>query len=137
MLKRCFAIFYLIIFMSFSGALFAEKRPVLYGYADSFEIYLENGSFGNNIVFTDAKGFAALKRVKGESCIVTVNYDQVLKDLGAVAVFSEKTAYGESFYAFSAKIPYKAELNGKTVNIHYFVSENYNKLGTPLIFGGY
>ena len=137
MFKRYFSIFYLIIFLSFSGVMFAQKKPVLYRYADAFEVYTDSGSLGNNVLNLTAKDFFKVIRVKGESCIVTATYEDVIRDFAAVTVFSETTAYGKSFYAFSDKIPYKIKIGDNIVNLQYFVGENYNKLGTPMIFGGY
>ena len=118
-------------------SLYAVKTPVFAAYADEYELYLTAGSFGNGIVYADAKSFAAYKSVKGESCTVTVSYEQVLKDFNATHLFSEKCDAGENFYAYSAKLPYRVYVNGVAVNIHYFKGESANKVGTPIIFGSY
>ena len=139
MFKRLRFIFIAFLFFFFNFALSGGKEPIFSRYAlkDEFEVYLENGSFSDGIINLSAREFYCVGGIKGESCYTAAPYEEILNDFGAKTVFSEKTAYGISFYAFSPKIPYRAAINGKTVNIQYFVGENSVKIGTPLIFGGY
>ena len=118
-------------------SLYAEKSPAFRAYANEYEIYLSTGSFGDNIVRTDEKGFTAFTKVKGESCRVTVSYEKVLKDFSAKHLFTEKTADGESYYAYSPKLKYKVILKGKAVNIQYYNGGGQKVLGTPMIFGSF
>lgn len=118
-------------------SLYAVKTPTFAAYADEFEIYLNAGSFGNNAVITDALSFSAYTAIKGESCTLTATYAQVLEDFNATHLFSEVCDEGESCYAYSPRLPYKTVLYGRTVNIHYFKGKTANKIGTPLIFGGF
>lgn len=126
-----------VLFVFCFYSLYAEKKPAFRAYASEYEIYLSSGSFGDNIVRADAESFAAFTAVKGESCKVTVSYEQVLKDFSATHLFTEKTADGESYYAYSPRLPYKVVLRGKAVNIQYFNGENQKVLGTPMIFGSF
>ncbi len=118
-------------------SLYAEKSPIFRAYANEYEIYLSSGSFGDNIVHTDEKGFNKISKIKGESCRVTVSYEKVLKDFSATHLFTEKTEDGESYYAYSPKLPYKVVLRGKTVNVQYFAGNTERVLGTPMIFGSF
>lgn len=118
-------------------ALYADKPPVFKAYADEYEIYLSAGSFGDNIVKTREKNLGVFTAVKGESCVTSVSYEQVLKDFSATHLFTEKSADGESFYAYSPKIRYRTYINGKAVNIHYFSGEERKIVGTPIIFGSF
>lgn len=118
-------------------SLYAFKKPVFGAYAAEFELYTSAGSFGVNIVSATDKSYASFSGIKGESCFVNVSYGQVLKDFSATHVFSEEDEGGKSYYAYSPALKYKISLNGKTVNIHYHAGAEKNKLGTPLIFGGY
>ena len=118
-------------------SLYRAKTPVFQAYADEYEVYLTHGSFGNNALVVSEDAFGALTEIRGESCTVSVSYEQVLEDFSAAHVFSEQTDHGENFYAYSPKIHYKTYIKGKAVNIHYHAGERENRLGTPLIFGGY
>lgn len=118
-------------------SLFASKSPAFADYADEYELYLEAGSFGRNVVNADKNTYLLYRNMCGESCIVTVSYERVLKDYCARHVFSEETEYGVSRYAYSPKLPYSVCLNGVAVNIQYFEGKTANKLGTPMIYGSY
>ena len=137
MFKKTALIFAAIIFCFCFYSLYAFKRPVFGAYADEFELYLSSGSFGGNIVYATEKDYPSFSGIKGESCYVGVSYERVLKDFSATHLFSETTECGESYYAYSPLLKYKIVLNGKTVNIHYHAGNAQNKLGTPIIFGGY
>lgn len=126
-----------IVFVFCFYSLYAEKTPVFYCYASEYELYFKSGSFGSGVVGVAEKDFGGYAEIKGESCFVSVSYERVLKDFNATHIFSEKTEYGESFYAYSPLIKYKTFVGGKRVNIHYYKCDDYVKLGTPIIFGGY
>lgn len=117
--------------------LYADKPPVFKAYAEEYEIYLSSGSFGDNIVKTAEKNLGVFPKIKGESCEIAVSYGQVLEDFSATHLFSEETADGTSYYAYSPKIKYKTYINGKAVNIQYFSGETHNVVGTPMIFGSF
>lgn len=137
-MRKIFALFVsIIVFIFCFYSLYAEKAPVFKAYASDYELCLTAGSFGNNIVFARGKDFGAYVNIKGESCIVGVSYERVLQDFAAAHVYSEETATGTSYYAYSPRIKYKVYINGNAVNIHYFAGENYTKLGTPIIFGSF
>lgn len=118
-------------------SLYRAKTPVFKGYANEYEVYLSHGSFGDNALTVSEDGFFAINKISGESCTTSVSYERLLKDFSATHVFSERIDCGENFYAYSPKIHYKTYVKGKAVNIHYFAGEKENRLGTPLIFGGY
>ncbi len=127
-------------FVFIFAALYAfSAKPVLCAF-DNVTLYERYGSFSNGEKYSG--GLVMKNRIKGESCDISgVSYEDILESFSARHVFTEETAFGTSFYAFSSKIPYRAKVNGKTVNLHYFAPENKNsgaaKLGTPIIFGGY
>nr|MBO4518084.1 hypothetical protein [Clostridia bacterium] len=137
MFKKTALIFAAIIFCFCFYSLYAFKRPVFGAYADKFELYLSSGSSGTNIVYATGRDYASFGGIKGESCYVSVSYERVLKDFSATHVFSETTECGESYYAYSPRLKYRIILNGRRVNIHYYAGDKQNKLGTPIIFGGY
>ena len=118
-------------------ALYADNPPVFKGYAEEYEIYLSAGSFGDNIVRTSEKNLGVFSAVKGESCYVTVSYEQLLEDFSATHLFSEETADGISRYAYSPKIKYRTYINGRAVNIQYFSCGERKIVGTPMIFGSF
>ena len=118
-------------------AIYSYKPPVFKAYAEEYDIYLSSGSFGDNIVKTAEQNLGIFPRIKGESCEITVSYGQVLEDFSATHLFSETTADGTSYYAYSPKIKYKVYINGKAVNIHYFSGVTHNVVGTPMIFGSF
>ena len=118
-------------------ALYSDNPPVFKAYADEYEIYLSAGSFGDNIVRTTKKNLGAFNAVKGESCEIVVSYEQVLKDFSATHLFSEETAEGTSYYAYSPKIRYRTYINGTAVNIQYFSDGERQIVGTPMIFGSF
>lgn len=118
-------------------ALYAENTPAFRAYSDEYELYLTAGSFGDNIVYATADNFGLYKNVKGESCIIKVPYEKVLNDFSAKHLFCESTEDGISYYAYSPKIKYRVYIRGVAVNLHYFAGNTHNKLGTPMIFGGF
>lgn len=118
-------------------ALYSDKPPVFKGYADEYEIYLSAGSFGDSIVKTRDKNLNAFTVVKGESCYLNVSYEQLIKDFSATHLFTEETAEGISYYAYSPKIKYRTYIRGRMVNIQYFSGGGRQIVGTPMIFGSF
>lgn len=137
-MRKIFALFISIIIFTFCFySLYAEKSPVFKAYAEQYELYLTAGSFGDNIVLATNLNFGDYLNIKGESCVVSVSYGQVLADFSATHVFSEETSAGISYYAYSPRVKYKTYVDGKAINIHYFNGKEYAKLGTPIIFGSF
>lgn len=136
--KKIPALFCAILFIFVFFALYSfSAKPILSAYSKDVKLYTAYGSFG---VGKDYSGGALVKsRIKGESCrLYGVSYDKILKDFSAKHVFTEETAFGTSFYAFSPKISYRTRIGGKIVNLQYFIAGDGGKmLGTPIIFGGY
>ena len=118
-------------------SLYAAKSPVFKAYAAEYEIYLSAGSFGDNIITTKDLTLSAFPKVKGESCRVDVSYERLIKDFSATHLFTENTAEGTSFYAYSPKIRYKTYINGKAVNLHYYSDGERKIVGTPIIYGSF
>ncbi len=127
-------------FVFIFAALYAfSAKPVLCDFG-SVTLYEYYGSFSGGENYSG--GLVIKRRIKGESCDISgVSYQEILESFSATHVLTEETPFGVSFYAFSPKIPYRAEINGKTVNLHYFKRADEEtgaaKLGTPIIFGGY
>ena len=137
-MRKIFALFISVIIFTFCFySLYAEKSPVFKSYASEYELYLTAGSFGDNIAYATDKDFKDYTKIKGESCFVAVSYEQVLKDFAATHIYSEETAEGTSYYAYSPRIKYKVCIDGEAVNIHYFAGKTHVKLGTPIIFGSF
>ena len=137
MFKRWTALLSALLFFFCFYALYTAKVPVFSDYAEEFEVYTVLGSFGSGKTCT-LRDFARISGVKGESCAVTVGYLQVICDFNAKHIFTETTDAGESYYAYSPEIPYRINIGGATVNIHYFNgADGSKKLGTPIIFGSY
>lgn len=138
--KKISALLYLALFVFIFAALYAfSAKPVLCDFG-SVTLYEYYGSFSGGEKYSG--GLVIKSRIKGESCDITgVSYQEILESFSATHVLTEETPFGVSFYAFSPKIPYRAEINGKTVNLHYFKRADEEtgaaKLGTPIIFGGY
>lgn len=137
MFKNLALLLSVLLFSFCFYSLYAEKTPVFGEYSERYELYLQAGSFGDNIAYATKDTFKDFTSVKGESCIVNVPYGKVLSDFSATHEFSERTDSGTSYYAYSPLIKYKVYVKGRAVNIHYYAAETYNKLGTPLIFGSF
>ena len=127
----------LVLFGFCFYSLYAESAPAFNSYAREYELYLSAGSFGDNRVLATDETFGNYKNIKGESCAVTVSYEKVLKDFNATHKITEEIDGGVSYYAYSPKIRYVAYVNGKAVNLHYFKGKAENKLGSPIIYGGF
>lgn len=138
--KKISAFLFAALFVFIFAALYAfSAKPVLCDFG-SVTLYEYYGSFSGGEKYSG--GLVIKRRIKGESCDITgVSYGEILESFSATHVLTEETPFGVSFYAFSPKIPYRAEINGTTVNLHYFVRADEKsgaaKLGTPIIFGGY
>ncbi|MBQ9486059.1 MAG: hypothetical protein IJU83_04390 [Clostridia bacterium] len=137
-MSKKFTLFLAIVAFIFCFyALYSARTPAFAAYAEKYELYFETGSKGRAAVYADKKDFFVFSGIKGESCSISVSYERILKDFNAKHLFTEKTDEGEIYYAFTDKLPYAACVRGKTVNIQYFAGADYNKVGTPLIFGSF
>ena len=65
------------------------------------------------------------------------NYQNLVEEVGATLQFVEDVNGVKSFYYYSPKISKVQILNGKKVNLHVAVANNYIKIGSPFICGGY
>ena len=119
--------------LSYSAPLFIKKGKTV-------QAYIGSSSSLARIEEVDALSFMLLKGVKGES--VELDYNEFnlsnfLKEFRAKLLFIEQTEEGVSYYAYSPKIPYQKQINGKTVNLHVFVASERVKVGSPIIFGSF
>ena len=65
------------------------------------------------------------------------NYQNLANEIGATLQFVEEVNGVVSYYYYSQKIPKMQMLNGKKINLHVAVANNYIKIGSPFIYGGY
>lgn len=85
---------------------------------------------------------AALKRltlseVCGEATVYTAfELDEFLRSVGGEVVFCEELSDSVNYYC-TADLPYSIELYGSKINLHVCVREEYVKVASPIIFGGY
>ena len=117
-----------------------NDKPVFFGYAERFEIYLLNASSTAQIVEISEKDYKAFNGIKGESCkIQSENFsvEKFFSEFCAEIIFEEHTAFGTSYYGFSPKIKYRKQILDKTVNLHIFVGESGVTVGSPIIFGSF
>ena len=126
------------------GIAFANKTPVFSGYANIFEVYLEESSSNAKIVNASKIDFLFLNKVCGESFKVDslgFNIDKFLLNQQAKVVFIEEIESGISVFAYSKTIKYKKKINGKMVNLQIFIpNDKQNKqitVGTPIIYGSF
>ena len=61
----------------------------------------------------------------------------IAEEYGAYPLFKESVCGIDSYYFYSLELPFGIELNGKKVNLHVAVAEDYVAIGTPIIFGGF
>ena len=119
--------------LTYSAPLFYKKNKMIEGYVGS------NSSLARieNLTFFE---FVLKKGVQGESVRLEIdgfNLEHLLKEFNAKVFFIEEIEGGISYYGYSPKIPYEKLVNGKTINLHVFVSSTHAKVGSPIIFGSY
>lgn len=110
--------------------------PLFCVHANTYEVYF--GDSAGEIRLIDKK-FIPLG-VKGEGVQLSrqgFNIDIFLKDNRAKLKVIRTENGGTSYYAFSRKIPYKARVFERTVNLHVFICNEYVKVGAPIIFGSF
>ena len=139
MLKLLFKIFTAVIFFI---SLSLDCGGNLKGEG-SHDFYLYSKSSQSKIITlseSEADYFFYFKRdLKGE-CVVFYDIERVenlLLDLSATKIFTEK---GEDFYCeyyYSPKISNCLFINGEKVNLHVSYSNNNIRVATPLIFGSF
>lgn len=116
------------------------SKPLFYSYADSFEVYLVDGSFSSNIKQCDYYEFISTKNIKGEACKINADnfdLDSFIKSFNARVVFVEELDEVVVYYAFSPEIKYLECVRGECVNLHVAVRKGQVTVGAPLIYGSF
>ena len=89
-----------------------------------------SGEFINSLVFCENDGYQ-----------ITLSKSQVsldfLTELKCKKVHSESVNGITNYYFYSDKLIKKQIINGKMVNIHLAVTNNYLTIGYPIIYGSY
>ncbi len=127
--------FILLLGLTLSGI-----KPVLYGYADSLELYLNDTSSLAQIVKANDYEYALYKDVKGESVKLSADgfsLNELLSDFNATVRFIEQTPDCECYYAYSPKIKYKKTVKGQVINLQIAIAKEQVTIGSPLIFGSF
>ncbi len=121
------------------GIWFNSKTPVFQNYSDTFELYIGSASSNSKIITVKKQDFPFVGNIRGESVVLKkdISVIDILSSFNAQLVFSESTAEGVSFYAYSKNIKYTQNINDKKVNLHVFVANEYIKIGSPLIYGSF
>lgn len=121
-----------------------SKKPVFYGYADSFEVYLYENSSLAKMVNIKASEYPFLQKVKGESFKTnhnSFNLTEFLTNIKGNIVFTEEIEEGSSIYVFSNNIKYRKVLNENIVNIQIFIPNDIENslitVGSPIIYGSF
>lgn len=129
----CFAFCIIIIV----GVWLTSATPIFANYSNTYELYIGSSSSNAKIVSAGIKEYPFIKNVKGESCIVDCTVENVISDFNAVVIFTEQTAEGVSYYAYSKDLKKSKILRGEEINLHVFVGKDYVKVGSPIIFGSF
>ena len=130
MLKKiCYIVIFIIIMLPFM----VSDSPKLSGVCNNVLLYVGSNSSNAKIVEKSAFVFD----IKGESGTLKsdVKIEHVLQNFNCKLLFTESVC-GITNYYYSANLPYKINLYGKTVNLHIAVG-NQTVIGSPIIFGGY
>lgn len=78
-----------------------------------------------------------LRRVCGEATVYEdFDLDRFLTDVGGKIVFVEKLSDSMNYYC-TADLPYSVNLYGAEINLHICVRNEFTKVASPIIFGGY
>ncbi len=138
MLKKIVCVFFALVCTCFFWT--QNAKPLFLDYSNEFELYLSSPSSTAKIVRADAKTYSLYTDVKGESCIIcdrTIGVQEILDRFGASVVFTETIDGNLNVYAYSNQIAYRKNINGKIINLHISVAENYTAIGSPMIFGSF
>jgi len=138
MFKKVLLVFSAVILLL--GLTLSYSAPLFLKKGKKVEVYMGSSSSLAQIEKVDLFSFVLLKGVKGESVELDYsefNLKKLLKEFRATLKFTERTEGGVSYYAYSPKIPYEKIINGKTINLHVFVSSARVKVGAPIIFGSF
>ena len=136
MLKKfiCLALSFLTLY----SLKVVSAKPIFSAFSSSFEICIgekSNGSFYtvNNL------SYGLFNGITGESCTVDENYTEeyVISFFNAEKVFVERVENLTITYYFSPSINKVEIINGKKVNLQTCKSNNYLKVGSPLIYGSF
>jgi hypothetical protein len=122
------------------GFWFWVNTPIFYKYSKNVEVYSLNNSSNARIDFCISLQYKFKFFKVGESCTIEKK-DFCLREFidyyNAKVIFTENTAFGESFYMYSNKIPYGKKINGKIINLHLLINGRQIVMGTPIIYGSY
>lgn len=119
---------------------YINVTPVFKGYADEYEVYLGNKGSLSQIISVNESDFIYLENLSGESFTIdkeNFNLEKFLTDYDAKLVFVEEIESGISYYAYSKKIKYKANIDKKLINLHVFIGKTNIKVGSPIIYGSF
>lgn len=135
MLKK----FYAVIFAAaFTIALTIFNNPPAFeNYAEERTVYVSDSS---SSIFEKYPQFSFVNRQKGESCKIPVdNFDlqAFITEFCAEKVMTEKSADTVSYYFVSPKLKNCVTVNGKKINVHIAINDEYAVIGSPIIYGGY
>ena len=138
MLKRT-VVFIFSIILVFSLIVF-NNTPLFNEYSCEYEVFIKSGSNINSVKKVSKSKYIWCFGIKGESCVIEKQdfcLSDFFNDLNADELFSEKVGEIVVYYAFSPQIKYREKVQGETVNLQVAVSENYVKVGSPLIYGSF
>jgi hypothetical protein len=130
-------------FISMAFIWFVNSKPLFNNLGDGYEVYLKSNSSKAQIVSVLKSNLWLYPQRYGEACVIKDNNLaeknplDYIQNFGGKLIFSEQTEQGISYYGYSPRIKYAKILNGKKINLHLFVGENYSKIGSPIIYGSY
>lgn len=78
-----------------------------------------------------------LKQVCGEATVYDeFDLENFLAEVGGKIVFTEELSDSMNYYC-TANLPYSINLYGAEINLHICMRNDFTKVASPIIFGGY
>ena len=105
-----------------------------------FEVSLCDYSLSQNLKNVNNLEFLFMSGIKGESSIVEMNeFDlhEFLDKMNAKVVFEREVCGVKSYYCYSRNIKYQKRVEGHMINLQIAITNNFVKVGSPIIYGSF
>ena len=138
MLKKALALIVSIIVIC--SLYITYKQPIFKDYSKMFEVSLCDYSLSQNLKNVNNLEFLFMSGIKGESSIVEMNeFDlhEFLDKMNAKVVFEREVCGVKSYYCYSRNIKYQKRVEGHMINLQIAITNNFVKVGSPIIYGSF